>query len=232
MQLFFTPDISKNNYILSLEESKHCIRVLRLKKGDTIYLTDGNGNLFSGILSDENIRGCTIQIVAAQNEYGKKNYHLHIAIAPTKNIDRFEWFLEKATEIGINEITPLICEHSERRTVNTERLNKILVSALKQSFKAYLPELNQPVRFNNFIKEKRDSQKLIAWYDEKNLLMKELYNKGKDVVVLIGPEGDFSSGEIRMAREAGFMAVNLGNSRLKTETAGVVVCHTINLLNE
>ncbi|MCX6235906.1 MAG: 16S rRNA (uracil(1498)-N(3))-methyltransferase [Bacteroidetes bacterium] len=232
MQLFFTPDISKNNYILSPEESKHCIRVLRLKKGDTIYLTDGNGNLFSGILSDDNIRGCAIQIVSAQNEYGKKNYHLHIAIAPTKNIDRFEWFLEKATEIGINEITPLICEHSERRTVNTERLNKILVSALKQSLKAYLPELNQPVRFNNFIKEKRDSQKLIAWYDEKNLLMKETYNKGKDVVVLIGPEGDFSSGEIRMAREAGFVAVNLGNSRLRTETAGVVACHTINLLNE
>jgi 16S rRNA (uracil1498-N3)-methyltransferase len=232
MHLFFTPDISKNKYILSAEESKHCVRVLRLKKGDAVYLTDGKGNLFRGILSDDNIRGCTIQIVSVQNEYGKKNYHLHIAIAPAKNIDRFEWFLEKATEIGINEITPLICEHSERRTVNPERLNKILVSAMKQSLKAYLPELRQPVKFSDFIKEDIDSQKLIAFYDEKNLLMKYRYSKENDVVVLIGPEGDFSKEEISMAREAGFVSVNLGNSRLRTETAGVVACHTINLLNE
>jgi len=232
MNLFYKPDISEENNILSPEESKHCILVLRLKKGDEISLTDGRGNLFHAVLTGDDFRKCTFIITDIHKDYGKKDFHLHIAIAPTKNIDRFEWFLEKATEIGINEITPLICDHSERRTVNSERLNKILVSAMKQSLKAYLPELNQPVKFDDFIKKKRESQKMIAWYDEKNLMMKEVYNRGKNVVVLIGPEGDFSGEEIRIAREAGFVSVNLGNSRLRTETAGVVACHTINLLNE
>ncbi|MBE9491864.1 MAG: RNA methyltransferase, partial [Bacteroidetes bacterium] len=157
----------------------------------------------------------------------------HLAIAPTKNINRFEWFLEKATEIGIDEISPIICDHSERKTLKTDRLNKILITAIKQSIKVYLPKLNSPLTFNEFIQKPCSSFKFIACIDEEHQLnLKKAYQKGKDVVIIIGPEGDFSREEIKLAKELKYLPISLGKSRLRTETAAIVACHTIQLLNE
>jgi len=157
---------------------------------------------------------------------------LHIAIAPTKNIDRIEWFLEKATEIGIDEITPLICIHSERRTVNAERLNKVIIAAMKQSLKAYLPKLNKETKIEEFIRQQTTSSKFIGYCSGDTQKLKDMYKSGNDAVILIGPEGDFSEGEVMKAKENGFIPINLGNSRYRTETAALVACHTINLMND
>jgi len=232
MQLFFTPDIKSNVYQLNEQESKHCIRVLRLKNGDGIFLTDGRGNLFETRLIEDGIKKCVVEIIDKKIEFGKRNYKVHLAVAPTKNINRYEWFLEKAVEIGVDEISPLICEHSERRIVKTERLEKIIVSALKQSLKAYLPKINEAKPFNEFIKVNRDCEKYITFCEGNPKLLKDVYNKGKDVLIMIGPEGDFSKAEVEMAESKGFIPVSLGKSRLRTETAAIVSCHTIELLNQ
>ncbi len=233
MNLFFTPDLSGDSYTLNEEESKHIVRVLRSGKGDPVFLTNGKGDFYKGEIADANPKACVVSILETTDQFGKRNYHIHIAIAPTKNIDRFEWFLEKATEIGIDEITPLICNHSERREVKTERLNKVIVAAMKQSVKAYLPKLNEAETFKNFISKTTSSQKFIcAVAAEKNQLLKNKYSRRKDVLILIGPEGDFSKEEIEMALKNNFDLVSLGESRLRTETAGVVACNTISILNQ
>ncbi len=233
MYLFYTPDIEANVYTLTEEESKHCIRVLRLKKGDIIYLTDGKGNLCQTSIIDDNPKRCMVNVVSVQNYYGKRDYKLHLAVAPTKNMVRLEWFLEKATEIGIDEITPLLCEHSERVVIKTERLNKVITAAMKQSLKAYHPQLNEPVKFKDFITHASEDEKYIAWCDtEPAVHLKNFYHKGKDVIVLIGPEGDFSPAEVQLAKDHGFVPVSLGKSRLRTETAALATCMTINLMNE
>jgi 16S rRNA (uracil1498-N3)-methyltransferase len=163
----------------------------------------------------------------------QRPFSLHLAVAPTKNIDRFEWFLEKATEIGITEITPVICEHSERTNLRTDRLLKVLISAMKQSLNLHLPVLNEPVRFSDFLKKDFSGQKFIGYVEEKQeILLKERYQKGSDCVILIGPEGDFSKEEIEKAKQNGFETISLGNSRLRTETAAIVATMTINLLND
>jgi 16S rRNA (uracil1498-N3)-methyltransferase len=232
MHLFYTPDISGNIYTLSEEESHHCTKALRLKKDSVIHLTDGKGNLFKCIIFADDHKRCTVRIEETIIDFGKRGFAIHLAVAPTKNTDRFEWFLEKATEIGIDEITPLICEHSERTKFKTDRFQKVIISAMKQSLKAYLPKLNEPCTFAELIKKDFNGDTFIASYDENNSSLKALYTKGKDVLILIGPEGDFSNREIESAKECNFTAVNLGNSRLRTETAAVVACHTINLMNE
>jgi 16S rRNA (uracil1498-N3)-methyltransferase len=232
MQLFYVNTHNGDTCFLDPDESQHCIRVLRQKKGDRILLTDGKGNLFEGEITDDHPRKCMVHILNVRHDEGKKEFRLHMAIAPTKNINRFEWFLEKATEIGIDDITPLFCEHSERKTLSAGRLEKILISAMKQSLKTYLPILNTPVTFDALIKADASAQKFIAFYDECNPQLKDVYIKGGGALILIGPEGDFSEKEILVAREHGFITVNLGNSRLRTETAGIVACHTINFLNE
>ena len=232
MQLFYTPDIISNIYQLNEQESKHCIRVLRLKKGDGLFLTDGRGNLFETRLIEDGIRKCMVEIIDKKSEFGKRNYNVHLAVAPTKNINRFEWFLEKVVEIGVDEITPMICEHSERRIVKTERLEKIVVAALKQSLKAYLPKLNETKTFDELINVNQDCEKYIAFCDGNPALLKDVYRKGKDVLIMIGPEGDFSKTEVEMAESKGFIPVSLGKSRLRTETAAIVSCHTIELINE
>ncbi len=232
MQLFYTPDIESNVYQLNEQESKHCVRVLRLKKGDSIFLTDGRGNLFETRLIDDGIRKCVVEIIDKKSKFEKRNYYIHLAVAPTKNINRFEWFLEKVVEIGVDEITPIICDHSERRVVKTERLEKIMVSALKQSLKAYLPKLNDTKNFSEIININQDCEKYIAWCDGNPTLLKNIYSKGKEVLILIGPEGDFSKTEVEMAESKGFIPVSLGKSRLRTETAAIVSCHTIELINE
>jgi 16S rRNA (uracil1498-N3)-methyltransferase len=232
MHLFYTPDISGNIYTLSEEESHHCMKALRLKKESVIHLTDGKGNLFKCIIIADDHKRCTVRVEETIKEFGKRNFTIHLAVAPTKNTDRFEWFLEKATEIGIDEITPLICEHSERTKFKTDRFQKVIISAMKQSLKAYLPKLNEPCTFAELIKKDFHGYKFIASYHENNSSLKALYTKGKDVLLLIGPEGDFSTKEIDSAKECNFTAVNLGDSRLRIETAAVVACHTINLMNE
>lgn len=232
MHLFYTPDISGNIYTLSEEESHHCTKALRLKKDSVIHLTDGKGNLYKCIIIADDHKRCTVRIEETIKEFGKRNFAIHLAVAPTKNTDRFEWFLEKATEIGIDEITPLICEHSERTKFKTDRFQKVIISAMKQSLKACLPKLNEPCTFAELLKKDFKEEKFIASYHENNSSLKALYTKGKDVLLLIGPEGDFSTKEIDSAKECNFTAVNLGDSRLRIETAAVVACHTINLINE
>ncbi|HOW24610.1 MAG TPA: 16S rRNA (uracil(1498)-N(3))-methyltransferase [Bacteroidales bacterium] len=233
MHLFFTPDIgSADHYLLNEEESRHCSRVLRLKKGDHIFLTDGKGALFETEVDSESQKRTMVRIINSIPGPDARNYRLHVGIAPTKNLNRLEWFLEKATEIGIDEITPLICEHAERKSVPTDRMYRIMIAAMKQSLKTTLPVLHEPSRFSSFIKEPYDKVKFIAHYDQANQHLKDNDTKGKDVIVLVGPEGDFSQGELHLASEEGFKAVNLGSSRLRTETAGVVVCSLISLLNE
>ena len=233
MQLFYVPHITKNEIVLDEAESKHVIRVLRLNAGDKVQIVDGKGGFYTAEITEPQPKKCKLIITESTREFGKRNFSLHMAIAPTKNNDRFEWFLEKATEIGIGEITPLLCERSERKTVKPERLEKVLISAMKQSVKAFLPKMNPMTPLGEFLEESIASQKFIAHCNEgnKNHLKNEIIAKGS-VMVLIGPEGDFSSEEVEQAEKSGFVSVSLGNSRLRTETAGVVACHIVNLANE
>lgn len=219
--------------MLNEEESKHCIRVLRLGSGDHIQITDGKGNLSEGIIDASDKGKISVHIFNTVYEYQKRNYNLHLAIAPTKSIDRFEWFLEKATEIGIDEITPLIADHSERKKIRLERLEKVIIAAVKQSVKAYKPKVNPLVRFNDFIMgSKGEEDRFIAHCHEKERSeLKNIYHPGNNCIVMIGPEGDFSEREIHEAINNNYKPVSLGESRLRTETAGIVVCHTIYLLN-
>lgn len=232
MHLFYSNIISGKYHSLSPEESKHCIKVLRLGKGDTIHLTDGIGNLYTTHITDDSAKKTTVEIIGIQHEYERRSFNLHIAVAPTKNINRFEWFLEKATEIGIDVITPVICHHSERRSISFDRLNKIIISAMKQSQKAYLPLLNNTSNYEDFVSGKLNAEKYIATcIPGINDSIKDLYQKSKDAVILIGPEGDFSQEETAMAINKGFKPINLGKSRLRTETAAIFACASVNLMN-
>jgi len=228
MQLFFTNNTEKE-FTLSSEESKHICKVLRKKEGDTLNFTDGKGNLLIVEITTADSRKTRVSIVKKQQKEKQHNYHLHIAIAPTKNMDRFEWFLEKATEIGIDEITPIICSRSERKVIKTERCNRILLSAMKQSLKYHLPKLNEAISLNDFIKQDVEGAKYIAHCEEGNKIELREEKKVEKTTILIGPEGDFSPSEIEMALQNQFKAVSLGTGRLRTETAGIVAVHTINI---
>lgn len=233
MHIFYTPDLSGNSYTLDETESKHCARVLRLEQGDEIILVDGRGGFFTAEIVDANPKRCAVKIIKSQVNTGQRLYSVHIAIAPTKNIERTEWFLEKATEIGIDQVTPLLCRFSERKEIKNERLEKVMISAMKQSLKATLPQLNPLTRFSEFIARPYEGQKFIAHCDEQHRdLLKKMIAPNQHYLILIGPEGDFSAEEIEQALKAGFHPVSLGDSRLRTETAGVVACHTFHLLND
>lgn len=233
MQLFYIPDISGAEVILNETESKHAIRVLRLTEGTQVQLIDGVGGFYEAIISNAHHKRCKLLITKSVSEFEKRNFKLHIAIAPTKNIDRFEWFLEKCTEIGIDEITPLLSEHSERKIVKPERLEKILVSAIKQSLKAYLPKLNSINTLNHLVSNSEYKNKYIAHCNAGDKVhLKDEIKKDEDVLILIGPEGDFSKEEVALAIQNGFKEISLGNARLRTETAGVVACHIANLMND
>jgi 16S rRNA (uracil1498-N3)-methyltransferase len=233
MQLFQCNSNISKTLELNETESKHCFKVLRLEKDSIIYLIDGAGSFYKAKIVSPNAKKCKIEIIETHKEFEKRNYKLHIAIAPTKNIERFEWFLEKATEIGIDEITPIFCFHSERKIIKPERLNKIIVSAAKQSIKAYFPKLNEPIGIMDFFKQEFICEKYIAHCQSDSLKsLKELYNSEKSSLILIGPEGDFSNKEIQIAKEKNFREISLGNSRLRTETAGIIACHTVSLLND
>jgi len=233
MQLFYTPDISGNEYILNEQESRHCIRVLRMKINDILFLTDGKGTLFKAKIIDANLKKCKLSVVETSYDYGKRDYGIHIAIAPTKNTDRFEWFLEKATEIGVDEITPLLCMHSERKQIKNERMERVIIAAMKQSLKAFKPILNELVSFDQFISQEYNRYHCFIAHcqdgDKHNL--KDVIQQAQGSLILIGPEGDFSEEEISKALTRGYTPVSLSNSRLRTETAGIVACNTINLAN-
>lgn len=233
MNIFFTPKLETTEYALNEIESKHIVKVLRLEAGEIIYLVDGKGGFYNAQIINANPKKCVVKIIKTENEFGLKNYEINIAIAPTKNIDRFEWFLEKATEIGINNVTPIKCRYSERKEIKTERLEKVIISAMKQSIKAYLPKIEELCNFKDLVSRPFDGQKFIAHCEESNKTqLSKLIERNKKYLILIGPEGDFSNEEINLALNNGFLPVSLGNNRLRTETAGVVACHTFNLLNE
>jgi 16S rRNA (uracil1498-N3)-methyltransferase len=234
MHLFYTPGInsSHSQYFLNEEESKHAIRVMRLEKDDEVQLIDGKGGLYLAGILDAHPKRTILQIKSVITEFNKRNHYLHIAISPTKNIERVEWFLEKATEIGIDEISLIICQRSERKEAKAERLNKIITSAIKQSLKAYHPVLNEPLSFNQLITKPFTGQKFIAHCEagEKANLRDELLLHG-NCLVLIGPEGDFTPNEIDTALNNDFKAITLGESRLRTETAALEACFEVNFLN-
>lgn len=231
MQIFYTPDI-QDKPELPEEESGHCIRVLRLGEEDEILLTDGKGTFYKAAIVQPHPKHCGVRIVDQWQQEALWPFYLHIAVAPTKNMDRMEWFCEKATEIGVDEITCLNCRFSERREIKPARLEKILVSAMKQSQKARLPQLNGMTDFKKFIAQPFDGRKFIAHCEEEDKpVLKKIYRPRENALILIGPEGDFSPEEIDLAKAHGFEPISLGESRLRTETAALVACHTIHVLN-
>lgn len=232
MHLFYTPEISADYFTLNEEESKHCIKVLRLQIDDQVSLVDGRGGFYTASILDAHPKRTLLKIIDITRQYGKRNHYLHIAIAPTKNIERTEWFLEKATEIGIDEISLVISERSERKEVKPERLKKVITSAVKQSIKAYHPVLNDPVSFQKFIQGEHQEQKFIAHcMDGQKKSLKEEVRLHSDYLIMIGPEGDFTGAELEAALRSGFKAITLGDSRLRTETAALEACFEINFLN-
>ena len=234
MQLFYNPNINETTESFSFdrEESKHIIKVLRKKDTDILYVTNGLGFLFKTEITLASDNKCTVKIISFEKEASPK-FHLHLAVAPTKMNDRFEWFLEKATEIGIHEITPIICDRSERKVVNAERFEKIILTAMKQSNVLNLPKLNKSITFKEFVKHKKEGLHLIAHCEETDKKsLKSILKPNTNITLLIGPEGDFSEKEIASAIENNFIPVSLGNTRLRTETAAIVACHSVVFINE
>ncbi|WP_443937442.1 16S rRNA (uracil(1498)-N(3))-methyltransferase [Pedobacter sp. MW01-1-1] len=235
MHIFYTPDINQTQaiYTLNEEESKHCVRVLRLAAGAIIYLVDGVGGFYTAEITSDNPKKVGLRILTVQPEYHKRNHYLHIAVAPTKNIDRLEWFLEKATELGIDEITPIITDRSERKVVKEDRLNKVIISAVKQSLKAYHPKLNDAISYDAFLKQDFKGDKLIAHCidNENKQYISNLVQPHGKYLILIGPEGDFSPEEVNKALNNDYKPLTLGDNRLRTETAALAVCFEINYLN-
>lgn len=235
MQLFYTPDIGSDHYTLNEEESRHCVRVLRMQPGELIHLTDGRGTLYTTEITDAHPKHCAVRVISAEHGYGRRPYSLTMAVAPTKNIDRFEWFLEKATEIGVDRIVPVICDRSERRTLKTDRAAKVITSAVKQSLKAYHPVLDEPTPLRELIARPFGGTRLIAYchdLESERVHLRHRIARGGETLVLIGPEGDFSPEEINFARANGFLPVTLGASRLRTETAALVAVADVALLND
>ncbi len=234
--LFYQPGITNGTLYLDPEESRHCVKVLRKKNGDTLHVTDGKDTLYNCTITDARPERC-IFVIESSEQDKKKNFRIHIAIAPTKNPDRTEWFVEKAIEIGVDEISFVECDNSERTSVKIERIEKLAVSAMKQSLKFQICKINNIKPLQDFISQASDpdsyrDQKFIAYVDQTN--PDELFNvagRNQNYTVLIGPEGDFSAAELALALQHGFKKVALGPSRLRTETAGVVACHTLNLIN-
>jgi 16S rRNA (uracil1498-N3)-methyltransferase len=234
MQLFYNPTISETTESFSFdkEESKHIIKVLRKKDTDILFVTNGLGLLFKTEITLASDSKCTVKIISVEKTETPK-FKLHLAVAPTKMNDRFEWFLEKATEIGINEITPIICERSERKVINSERFEKIILSAMKQCNQMYLPKLNPAISLKEFVKTENKGVLLIAHCEETNKnSLKSILKPSTDYTLLIGPEGDFTTKEITFAIDNNYIPVTLGETRLRTETAAIVACHSVVFVNE
>ncbi len=233
MQLFYAPDIHNETteFVFDKEESKHIVKVLRKLEGSILHITNGKGFLFTCEIVLASEKKCVVKINASQFTE-PRNYRIHMVVAPTKMNDRYEWFLEKAAEIGVDEITPIICDHSERKIIKTERFDKILISAMKQSNQLYLPVLNEPIKLTDFLSKEINGQKFIAHCEEREKVeLKDRIETQQNYTLLIGPEGDFSTNEINKALTNGYLPVALGNTRLRTETAAIVGCHTFVLAN-
>ncbi len=230
MELFYGIP-SDNLIILGEDESNHLIHVKRARSGDEVFVTDGLGHFFETTIQSIEKKQCTLQITSTETKI-RQPYSLHIAIAPTKNIDRVEWFLEKATEIGIEEITFLICRHSERREIKTDRLMRVLISSMKQSLKPYLPKLNPITDYKTFIENHNSGTRLIFHMSAgDNNSLNTLYKANDNLLALIGPEGDFHADELELAGKNGFQQASLGSSRLRTETAALSICTIFNFIN-
>ncbi len=221
MLRFYSTHISENTIVLDDNDSRHAIKVLRLTQGSELEIVDGFGNIYTSEIDTPNYKKCICKIVKVRKEQPLP-YTLHIAVAPTKNIDRFEWFLEKATELGITEITPVLCSNSERKNIKVERLDRILISAMKQSLKATKPKLNPMTTIKDVLSKQVDGLKLMAYCEAgKKKRFSELNTSIKKITVFIGPEGDFTPKEIAFGKENGFIPLSLGSSRLRTETAAL-----------
>jgi len=232
MLLFYAPDMAVHPQ-LPEPEAQHCLKVLRMQAGDTVHLTDGKGNFYKATIAEAHPKHCRLDILEIIPQQPAWKGQITIAVAPAKNIERTEWFAEKATEIGIDRIAFLNCRFSERKEIKPERINKILISAMKQSLKARLPELQAMIDFQKFIVQPFEGQKFIAHcYAGKKHLLSKIYRPDENVLVLIGPEGDFSEEEIELAVNQGFVPVSLGESRLRTETAALTACQIIHIVNQ
>ena len=234
MQLFYNPNIDEQtqSFFFDKEESKHIVKVLRKKDSDILYVTNGQGLLFETEITLASDNKCTVKINGIEKK-ARSNYRLHLAVAPTKMNDRYEWFLEKATEIGIHEITPILCDRSERKVINKDRLDKIVLSAMKQSNECFLPQLNEAVTFKEFLKKQNEGLQLIAHCEETDKkTLKSVLVRNQNITILIGPEGDFSEKEIALAIENNYVPITLGTTRLRTETAAIVASHSVAFFNE
>ena len=235
MQLFYNSEIDKNTKEITFNnvESRHIVKVLRKKEEDQIFITNGKGELFDCKITSANHKRCIVSVINREEKKQPRDYYLHIAISPLKNNDRLEWFLEKATEIGIDEITPILCDHSEKKFIKSERLKKIILSATKQSLKFHLPKLNPLISYSEFLKKEHKNTVYIAHCDEgiKDFLQNHIEPK-ESVTILIGPEGDFSSKEIANGIKSGFIPITLGKNRLRTETAALVAVQNISFINQ
>lgn len=231
MHLFYAPDAAPGLISLSEDESMHCARVLRLQVGDKVVLSNGKGLFFDAVIEAPHPKK-TVLLCGKGKPQGEKKFKVHIALAPTKNLDRTEWFVEKATEIGIDKISIFFSAHSERRVLKLERLLKVALAAMKQSFRSTLPEIVAANSLEEFIHSANEKNRFIAWVNEDvKLELAKAIVPDRDTLVLIGPEGDFSSDEVKLAKNHEFVPVSLGRSRLRTETAALVACHTILLIN-
>ena len=232
MNLFYAPDITLGEYKLDAAESKHIIKVLRMREGDTVHFTDGKGFFYQCEIALANPHGTIVKVIKKYEGDDTYGYRVVLAVVPTKNISRYEWFLEKATEFGTDRFIPFFSEHSERKSLKKERLTRVITAAVKQSLKSHHPVLDDPVEFERLIKMPFEGQKFIAYiHPDVTVELSKAYTKGNDALVLIGPEGDFSPTEVERAMKEGFVPVSLGPFRLRTETAGIAACHTIHLVN-
>lgn len=233
MHLFYTPEIIADIHTLTKDDSRHCARVLRLSKGDRVTLSDGRGSFYHSEIIDDNPKAVSVKVLKKEAVYKGWPQKIHIGFAPTKNIGRTEWALEKCTEMGVDCFSPFYSYHSERRSVKNDRLERVITAATKQSLKAWHPELREPHQFENLVKEPFEGDKFIAYIGEESRdLLTKVVNSKHDILLLIGPEGDFSNQEVSLAKENGFIPVSLGASRLRTETAIVAACHTVHVINE
>jgi len=234
MHIFFSINLKDKRFTLDENESRHLSKVLRLNSGDHVEVINGSGTFYRCMVIEANQKESVVEIIEELENYDMRNYKLHIAIAPTKNMDRFEFFVEKSVELGIDTISPIICERSERRVLKTSRSERIILSAMKQSRKAHLSIIEEAVSFNSFISRHKYKHMYIAHCNEggKADLLGNRYRKSEDILILIGPEGDFSPAEVSLARDTGYKELSLGNSRLRTETAGLAACSMVYMLNQ
>ncbi len=235
MEFFYSNNINDDIIELDSIESRHCIKVLRKKEGDIIHIVDGRGNLYKGSILTIGQKDCHVKIKEVINDYGGNNYYIHIGISPIKNHDRLEWFVEKSVEIGADEISLIKCNRTIRHSIKLDRLHRTAITAMKQTLKAKIPKINNVQNFDNFIQNCNSQDKFICHLEEGDrsslFTFSENIKKNKNCTIIIGPEGDFDVQEIDKAKNYNFLPVTLGDSRLRTETAGIVSCHLLNIIN-